>query len=157
VNVPLAALRKIFPPISASPVAPRPPLLSQPRPKRASTDLPAPPPTRRRSNGDEDDDSENIHAKEEEVDVDVDVVDSGDVPMRERAPEEPVARSVASPRRVSGKVSKAEMKELFENVSSPLVKVPLALTLPFHPIPSYRHDYCQTTHTGAGEREGHCK
>lgn len=125
-NVSLAALRKIFPPISASPVPPRPAALtSQPRPKRQSTDLSAPPSAKKERDDKEKDESSNGD--------DGDVVISQDVKMKhEEDGADPEPRS--TPPRPRGRVSKAEMRELFENVSSPLSKVPHCLRAPNPPL-----------------------
>ena len=110
----LASLRRIFPPISATPAPPRPTALtSQPRPKRQSTDMPAMPSKKER-------DAEHANGKAEEDDVDV-VIAHDIVKMKEEAAAEPEQRS--TPNRSRGRVTKAEMRELFENVSSPLAKV----------------------------------
>lgn len=131
VNVSLAALRKIFPPISASPVPPRPAALaSQPRPKRQSTDMSAPPSAKKEREDKEKDESSNDNGD------DGDVVISQDVKMKhEEEGAEPEPRS--TPPRPRGRVSKAEMRELFENVSSPLSKVrarPRCLRAPIPPL-----------------------
>lgn len=132
----VAALRKIFPPISAQPSAPRPAILAQPRPKRQSAEMPAPSGRRSSTNSDEvvlrDDRDVDVAGAEEVVVVKKkepkhhhDKHDKHGGEEHAEKTKSPAARSPAS--RGGGKMSKADLRELFENVSSPLVQVRCAV------------------------------